>query len=136
MLEVCEAIVEELGALCLPFPSTVEEWKEIAKKFSDRWNFPHCVGALDGKHVVIQAYGQGSLFYNNKSTHSIVLMVLAGSDYEIIWCNVGNTGRVSDGGVWNRTEFCTALENDEEVALPPPEPLANRTLPLICDCGR
>ena len=30
VLEVCEAILSELGALCLQFPSTVEEWKAIA----------------------------------------------------------------------------------------------------------
>ena len=64
VLEVCEAILSELGALCLQFPFTVEEWKALDFKFSERWNFPHCVGALDGKHVVMQTCGQGSLFYN------------------------------------------------------------------------
>ena len=126
VLEVCQAILSELGALCLQFPSTVEEWKVIENKFSERWNFPHCVGALDGKHVVMQACGQGSLFYNYKGSHSIVLMVLAGPSYEIIWCNVGVNGRVSDGGVWNRTGLCNALENGE-IDLPLPEPLPNRT---------
>ena len=57
VLEVCEAILSELRALCLQFPSTEEEWKAIEIKFSERWNFPHCVGALDGKHVVMQACG-------------------------------------------------------------------------------
>ena len=84
VLEVCEAILSKLRTLCLQFPSTVEEWKAIEIKFSERWNFPHCVGALDGKHVVMQACGQGSLFYNYKRSHSIVLMVLAGPSYEII----------------------------------------------------
>ena len=122
---MCEAIVAELGSSCLPFPSTVDEWKSIERGFRDRWNFPHCVGALDGKHVVIQACGQGSLFYNYKGTHSIVLMVLAGPTYEIIWCNVGVNGRVSDGGVWNRSELCAALEIGN-LELPLQEPLPNR----------
>lgn len=43
VLEVCKAIFAELGALCIPFLSTVDEWKEIEKKFIERWNFPHCV---------------------------------------------------------------------------------------------
>lgn len=79
VLEVCLAILSELGALCLQFPSTVDEWKALEDKFSERWNFPHCVGALHWKHVVMQACGQGSLFYNYKGSHSIVLMVLAGT---------------------------------------------------------
>lgn len=33
---------------------TSKEWKEIAKDFEKRWNFPHCIGAIDGKHVVLQ----------------------------------------------------------------------------------
>ena len=67
--------------------------------------------SMGGKHVVMQACGQGSLFYNYKGGHSIVLMVLAGPSHEIIWYNVRVTGRVSDGGVWNRTGLCNALES-------------------------
>ncbi|PFX24863.1 putative nuclease HARBI1 [Stylophora pistillata] len=142
VLEVCQAILSELGASCLQFPSTVEEWKATENKFSERWNFPHCAGALDGKHVVMQACGQYSQFYNYKGSHSIVLMVLAGPSYEIkadslernclglrryeiTWCNMGVNGRVSDGGVWNRTGLCNVLENGE-IDLPLPEPLPNR----------
>ena len=77
VIEVCEAIFSELGALCLEFPSTVDEWKAMENKFSERWNFPYCLGALDGNHVVMQACGQGLLFYNYKGSYSIVLMVLA-----------------------------------------------------------
>lgn len=29
----------------------MEEWMRVADGFLDRWNFPHCLGALDGKHV-------------------------------------------------------------------------------------
>lgn len=135
VLEVCEAILSELRALCPQFPFTEEEWKAIEMKFSERWNFPHCVGALDGKHVVMQACGQGSLLCNYKGSHSIVLMVLAGPSYVIIWCNVGVNGRVSDGGVWNRTDLCDALENGK-VNLPMPQPLPNRTQPLRNCRGR
>lgn len=36
-------------------PSTAGEWEEIADEFERQWNFPHCLGALDGKHVVMIA---------------------------------------------------------------------------------
>lgn len=35
------------------FMPSEDNWKEIAKEFYIRWNFPHCIGAVDGKHVVI-----------------------------------------------------------------------------------
>lgn len=31
-----------------------ENWLKIANDFETKWNFPHCIGAIDGKHVVIQ----------------------------------------------------------------------------------
>ena len=34
---------------CLHVPDTKEEWINIASEFESQWNFPHCVGALDGK---------------------------------------------------------------------------------------
>ncbi|GBL86611.1 hypothetical protein AVEN_161770-1 [Araneus ventricosus] len=40
---------------------------EIAQVFQDSTDFPHCIGALDGKHVrLVQPENGGSLFYNYK----------------------------------------------------------------------
>jgi hypothetical protein len=33
------------------FPKSEEEWWKIAKGFEEKWNFPHALGAVDGKHV-------------------------------------------------------------------------------------
>lgn len=47
-----------------------EEWRDICTGFLDSWNFPHCVGAFDGKHVQIQAPpNSGSLFFNSSDIH-------------------------------------------------------------------
>ena len=34
-------------------PCSEYEWKNIARDFDVSWNYPHCVGACDGKHVVL-----------------------------------------------------------------------------------
>lgn len=53
----------------LKVPNTEDEWKQIAHEFEIKWNFPHCLqlGAIDGKHVIMQApAGSGSEYFNFK----------------------------------------------------------------------
>lgn len=47
--DVCTALWEVLSPIYLRQPSTPEEWKDISKGFLDHWNFPHCMGAIDGE---------------------------------------------------------------------------------------
>ena len=109
--EVCAAIVKNVGPLYLKVPSSVEEWDDIAAKRNELWHYPISVGALDGKHIVIQpAANSGSHYYNYKYAHSIVLLALAEPNYECLYADVGTNGRVSDGGVWNKCDLSKAIE--------------------------
>lgn len=51
--ETCEVIWTVLRDKVYP-QSTRDSWKNIANKFEEKWNFPNCIRAIDGKHVVIQ----------------------------------------------------------------------------------
>nr|CAH7763568.1 unnamed protein product [Callosobruchus chinensis] len=81
-----------------------------------KWNFPNCVGAIDGKHVNLKApTNSGSLNFNYKHSHSIVLLGLADANYQFTYINVGSAGRNSDGGVYVNSRLSKALENNSMI---------------------
>lgn len=53
--ETCNAIWDCLNEQVLLTPKT-ESWMRIAQDFEAKWQLPHCVGAIDGKHVIIQVH--------------------------------------------------------------------------------
>ena len=90
--QVCCAIVKNMGDF-LKCPSLPEEWLDIAKHFEDRWHYPNSIGAIDGKHIVIQPPANaGSHFYSYKHAHSVVLLAVVGPDYNCIYADSGTKG--------------------------------------------
>lgn len=98
--EVCGVIGLVLQPIFLQNPTT-EQWKNIAGGFLEQWNFPNCVGAVDGKHFLIQAPpNSGSLFFNYKKTFSIVLLAACDHNYKFTLVQVGDMGSNSDAGIY------------------------------------
>jgi len=94
-----------LKPVYLPIPSG-SDWIRIAKKFEQAWNFPNCVGALDGKHVVIQCPSKsGSTFFNYKNQHSLNLMAVCDADYPFIMIDVGGYGRSNDSRIFRDSSY-------------------------------
>ena len=52
--EVTEAMVRYLGKEHIKTPSNFEEWLKISEAFQSKWNFPNCLGIIDGKHIQIK----------------------------------------------------------------------------------
>ena len=108
----------------MPVP-TKEDWIRIENDFYLRWQFPNCLGALNGKHVVITApANSGSLYHNYKATFSINLMALVDANYCFICVDVGNYGSNADGTVFSRSEFGQMYLNNV-FDVPGPKPLPN-----------
>ena len=98
--ECCNALVDELVPVFVKAPSSEEEWLEIFKNFEARWNYPYALGAIDGKYVTIRKPSNaGSYYYNYKHTHSIILLAIAGPEYECLYVDVGSNDGVNDSGV-------------------------------------
>jgi hypothetical protein len=69
--DVCEAIVSAYAEDVIQTPTEPEQWQAIADQFAAKWQFPHTLG----KHVAIRCpKNGGSLYYNYKGYHSIVLL--------------------------------------------------------------
>lgn len=126
VVEVCEAIVEEYTDELLTCPSTEAGWRRVSDDWYRRWNFPHTIGAIDGKHIAIKKpANSGSDYYNYKNFFSIILFAMVSSDYKFMWVDVAGNGAMSDATIFNASELRQALEADDIQGWPRPEPLPN-----------
>ena len=114
-------------------PKSEEDWCEIVKGFFTRWNFPNLAGAIDGKHVLIQAPAHsGSMYFNYKKTFSIVLMAVCDSKYRFTLVDIGDCGSQSDGSVFANSFLGYAIESGilnipQQMCLPN----SHRKLPVV-----
>lgn len=107
----------------LKFPDSELAWKVIAHDYMERWNFPNCLGAMDGKHVRIDPPLQsGSSYFNYKETFSIMLLGLVDVQLRFIFVDIGTNGRISDRGIWNKCVLKHHLQKND-INIPPPSPL-------------
>ncbi|XP_036141408.1 uncharacterized protein LOC118645103, partial [Monomorium pharaonis] len=99
--ETTEAIVNVLLPCFVQLPSETE-YKKISTGFLDNWNFPNCLGSVDGKYCIIRAPLQsGSLYYNYKKTFSVVLMAVCDYNYKFTLVDVGFYGSQNDASIFS-----------------------------------
>ena len=117
------AIWEALADQYLRRPKTVEEWMTISNDFRDIWNFPHCLGAIDGKHISMQCpLNSGSQFFNYKGFFPLVLLVVCDARYCFTFVDIGNYGCCNDSSVFSDSDLGEELEGGK-MALPVAEAL-------------
>ena len=109
--ETCHEIWEGLQGEFLKVPQTAEEWSKIADDFETEWNFPNCLGALDGKHICMECpKNGGSAYYNYKDFHSIVLLAVCDAKYCFNLVDVGSYGRKNDAAILSESVFGKLFE--------------------------
>ena len=131
--ETCKSLWHVLQPVYVKAPSNEEEWIGGSNQFERIWNFPNCLGAVDGKYIVIQAPANwGSTYINYKGTHSVVLMVVCDINYRFILVDVGDAGCQSDRGVFANSDFGQGIEN-QTLHIPRSRPFPGTSAPdLLC----
>lgn len=120
---------DECFFLLFQLPKNSEEWLIVANGFKNAWQFPHCLGALDGKHIKLQApINSGSEYFNYKNSFSIILLGLADSDCNFLFADIGTHGRMSDGGVFYDSLIYTKIQENE--IFPEASSLPGRDVPV------
>ncbi|XP_064122501.1 putative nuclease HARBI1 [Macrobrachium nipponense] len=127
---VCQAIIDTYKPEVMKCSKTPEEWNDVGKRFSSKWNYFNCVGALDGKHVAIKkSKGGGSLYFNYKKFHSIILMALSNAKYRFLFVDVSADGGAGDGETWQKCNLARATTNNR-AGLPQDRNLPNDDEPI------
>jgi len=107
----------------MQLPATHEGWEIISNDFQARANFPHCVGAVDGKHIrVIKPSNSGSMYLNYKDYFSIILLAVVDSEYLFIYVSVKSYGKDCNSSIFKATTFWKNL-TENALNLPIPRPL-------------
>lgn len=128
--DTCDHMWELLKETELP-PMTDCAFKKVSSDFKNRWNFPHCIGAIDGKHIKLECPPKsGNAYFNYKKTFSIVLQGVTDANANFIAVDVGDYGRHSDGGVLKHSSFGRALLSDQ-LPIPKDDIIEGETLPYV-----
>lgn len=96
------------------------------------WNFPNCIGSIDGKHIQIEAPPRsGSQNLNYKKTFSIVMMASCDAQYRFLYVDVGHLGGESDGGIFARSSLLEGMENGS-FSIPQPRDVGSaKSIPYL-----
>lgn len=120
--DVCDALWKNMQPLYMPTPDE-NMWRNVATGFNDRWNFPHCIGAVDGKHVKIQCpLFSGSCYYNYKKYYSTVLLGLVDAEYKFVSIDVGSYGKECDSSIFLNSTLGKRMTS-YSLSMPEDEPL-------------
>ena len=111
--ETCKEIWNILQPIYMPAP-TEKLCLEAAAAYGNKWNFPNCWGAIDGKHVRIKCPAKsGSMYYNYKQFFSLILQAVSDANCKFLCIDVGAYGKQSDGGVFRGSDLFNCLTSNK-----------------------
>lgn len=105
-------ILRVLPSLVMP-PPTTEMWLQQAQLFREKWQFPHCISAIDGKHVTPPEFQLDVPQLQTYKINQSILMAIVDAEYRFVCVDIGTYGKNSDGGIFERLEMRTRFATDQ-----------------------
>ena len=97
--KLCSSVVNDMTAKYIQIPAE-EHLRRIINGFLTKWDFPQCIGAIDGSHIPNIAPKEHSLeYFNRKGYHSVLLRVLIDHEYRFLDIYVCWPGSVQDARI-------------------------------------
>jgi hypothetical protein len=97
ILEVKKIVKVFIDYFLFQFPSSEKEWLKINNEFEEKWQFMNCLRSADSEQIqTIPPKGSGSFFWDYKGSDSLVLLAIANSNYEFIYCGIETNSRITD----------------------------------------
>ena len=92
-------------------PNTKEGSLSIADDFENKWNYPCCIGAIDGKQSALQLpNNSGSEFFKYKHFFSVLLLAVVDANHNFLYVDFGSAGCVGDARVFSSFTLKSALD--------------------------
>ena len=86
-------------------PNTKEGSLSIADDFENKWNYPCCIGAIDGKQFALQLPNNSGSEFFIINTSSVV-----DANHTFLYVDFGSAGCVGDARVFSSSTLKSALD--------------------------
>ncbi|CAI6377470.1 unnamed protein product [Macrosiphum euphorbiae] len=113
--EFTDVIVNHVANEWIIFPITPLQIARNKRRFLEKFNIPHTIGAVDGTQIAItppneidELY-QEHLYINRKQYHSINCQIVTDADLKILSINAKFPGRSHDAYVWKNSTIRSHL---------------------------
>ena len=112
--ETTNTIWELLKEVSLKPTQEVADWKAISEEIENLWNFPHCIGAIDGKYAATECPKLSETqYFNYKGFFSVVLLAICDAKYCFTYVNFGKYGCTNDSSFLRSSGLYKAFEENK-----------------------
>lgn len=105
---------------------------EVSDAYMKKWNFPNCLGAIDGKLIRVQRPTRaGGSYFNYKKFFSVNMMAVVDAHGRFMYVTVGAQGSANDAAVYNESTFSKLIaDKSNPLNIPPATSIPKTTIEM------